>query len=379
MKKFALILFLATILLLSACGPKMIEDVDWPTDETYHAGTDYQHSWQGGETAHQFAEGESDYYILQDGFVYAMDKKSHDVSLICTKEGCVHEAGACDAYVGAENGIQFHRGWLFYMAKGTTTDESGTEGTTYFLYRMNVDGTERKAMVDIGDKLPESISWVIQRQFFFMAFLEPVDQYLQTSIYYANLYVENPKIGGIFTMECDDTVEVPRLSSLGYLLLFNIGLNGEEVYHTLDLRKGDAYIYDVNDPNDVICAVAGNRLFCHRQTVAGIDLCTTTMMFQDVKILKANAEPVYESFTGDTTNIYEWNDENLLIRDPETKVVVSADLSALDLVDPALAVSPGTGLVFVTSGTDADAPIYYFEKSEFSSGTIAFQTLNLKK
>lgn len=108
---------------------------------------EYQNYWLCDSS---ILKSEKGYYILIDDkqsayeHICYWDGKSKNYDIICSKANCKHDSDSCAACLSdMVSNIQYSNGYIFYV----DADKKGD----LFLYRMNVDGTNKKSVLKIAD------------------------------------------------------------------------------------------------------------------------------------------------------------------------------------------------------------------------------------
>ncbi len=141
MKKIIIFIFL--IFLLGTQGCSSQKDVPDFTSSDYLEGFDQPNS----NTMSWFVPAEDRYYCRDaNGYVYYSEKENMHWFLLCGKPQCSHSGFDCNAYIGYTFLFAQYGDRLIYATNAFGIDAY----PTYKIYSMAMDGSDRKAIKDLG-------------------------------------------------------------------------------------------------------------------------------------------------------------------------------------------------------------------------------------
>ena len=158
MKKIIIAAYILLCICLTGCGGTNQKDYG----ENYNQEQDAQNF----SMIRNAAATENGFYVLQDQYVYFIDKKSKKAVPLCGKPNCKHKDNSCNAYFTHPENIQAYAGNLYVVA-------GGSEELTCSLYRISLDGSQREELkvlfrYDSGDS-GCSLDFTIHRGYGYMA------------------------------------------------------------------------------------------------------------------------------------------------------------------------------------------------------------------
>lgn len=176
MKKRILPLLLAIFFLLSACS-----DTEPPEITQTHPEAEIQYDWMAGESpipnkrigfvraglqhSTHVVTDTGTYFIYHTGgwtvgvtppspWIVYVDHGSDMVIKLCGRPDCTHDDTDCNAFVDGARWITYDNGYIYVVAQSwdeSNYDQQTGQGieTTWTLYRINPDGTDRVAVLDM--------------------------------------------------------------------------------------------------------------------------------------------------------------------------------------------------------------------------------------
>ena len=158
MKKIIIAAYIFLCICLTGCGGTNQKDYG----ENYNQEQDAQNF----SMIRNAAATENGFYVLQDQYVYFIDKKSKKAVPLCGKPNCKHKDNSCNAHFTHPENIQAYAGNLYVVA-------GGSEELTCSLYRISLDGSQREELkvlfrYDSGDS-GCSLDFTIHRGYGYMA------------------------------------------------------------------------------------------------------------------------------------------------------------------------------------------------------------------
>jgi len=148
----------------TALPPTMVPDnlipVGFPTDNVWHADTDYPYTSKHAGMI--FSPEAGQYYMFAEDYLLCVDAQTMEVRPLCAKEGCLHNAEpelsareACLARVPMRNASQTA---FLYNGRVYVT-HSLDDGYTFVLSSISEDGTDRQTILELAsDLLPDTTS-----------------------------------------------------------------------------------------------------------------------------------------------------------------------------------------------------------------------------
>lgn len=130
-------------------------NLDIDNSDTYIFGQDSQETFIAYQSRAYLAESEdSIYYINSDnGFLYVIDKETHNCLPLCNKSDCLHDKETsdskkqkCNAFLGLcpSNNISYYNNKIYFNKKTEYKDKDGVSYTAYEIYKLSLDGTKRE-------------------------------------------------------------------------------------------------------------------------------------------------------------------------------------------------------------------------------------------
>lgn len=173
---------LLAVVLLSSCGCGTKEE---NLGDTYIMGKDnpfYFSNYNPGV----LAESEDAYYFIGTYYLMSMDKETREITPVCNKPDCLHDAetdasrvAACNARVASDGDeICYYDGKLYVL-----TQALDTLGITKVIYEVDVSGSTRKEIYRAEDYV---LAFMIHRGKLYLSFSD----FMQGDEYYE----KNPEI-----------------------------------------------------------------------------------------------------------------------------------------------------------------------------------------
>ena len=108
MKKIIIAAYILLCVCLTGCGGTNQKDYG----ENYNQEQDAQNF----SMIRNAAATENGFYVLQDQYVYFIDKKSKKAVPLCGKPNCKHKDNSCNAHFTHPENIQVYAGNLYVVA-----------------------------------------------------------------------------------------------------------------------------------------------------------------------------------------------------------------------------------------------------------------------
>ena len=259
MKKIIIAAYILLCICLTGCGGTNQKDYG----ENYNQEQDAQNF----SMIRNAAATENGFYVLQDQYVYFIDKKSKKAVPLCGKPNCKHKDNSCNAHFTHPENIQAYAGNLYVVA-------GGSEELTCSLYRISLDGSQREELkvlfrYDSGDS-GCSLDFTIHRGYGYMAVnWMQKDREKKTQTLYQ-----------ILLDSSDEKKEVAQVT--GYVPLIHVTeTRGNHIYFTTscyldkDGTEEELLNYEWNilegsskklniPKGEALLAVRGERYFCYQ-------------------------------------------------------------------------------------------------------------------
>jgi len=271
-------------LLLSSCGtssPAPISSL--PADESqpeFDMPLDYAAS-RG-----RLCKYHSTYYYEEFGWVSYYDEETGTFGKLCGKPDCTHEDISCNAYISEFGHLQVYDGMLYFMG------EMGA------LYRMDLSGNQREAVMNVRILSGANGTWMIHRGYIYTSvFVNRVENGENFVNYSLCRYPLGSSAAQemIFEKDFDQLIADDWMISGNSLFLsFSQGLWGKrELYH-----------YDL-DTGELTELISGS----YSGSVSNFQLTEDGIVFAEkdkerIRVTK------YDFSTGDLQKLHEWNDAN---------------------------------------------------------------------
>ena len=139
----------------------------------YKLTTDDKHcenqNFQGVKTAAYTEDGFYAYNYNDDmNHIYFIDKKSRRAEVLCYVPGCSHDMNSCNAKYIDFKGLYVSGSHLYVIS----SDSDGYDGKNLYLYRMNLDGSEKSVAAKLfafeEEDLSFSLEFIIHRGYGYM-------------------------------------------------------------------------------------------------------------------------------------------------------------------------------------------------------------------
>ena len=210
MKKIIIAAYILLCVCLTGCGGTNQKDYG----ENYNQEQDAQNF----SMIRNAAATENGFYVLQDQYVYFIDKKSKKAVPLCGKPNCKHKDNSCNAHFTHPENIQVYAGNLYVVA-------GGSEELTCSLYRISLDGSQREELkvlfrYDSGDS-GCSLDFTIHRGYGYMAV-----NWMQKD--------REKKTQTLYQIPLDSSDEKKEVAKVtGYVPLINVNeTRGNHIYFT---------------------------------------------------------------------------------------------------------------------------------------------------
>ena len=384
--------------LLSSCSPLP----QYPTDDTYHFETDSQYTFytQGG--FRNFAESEDGYYFTLNinayNYLFYADKKDMIPLPLCGKPNCKHyeeketeKQELCNAFIAARD----HIGSIFYTNGKlyAITYKRGVRETISELVEISLDGSSQKTLCSletIGGISPNSVA--VHRGFLYVA-NNSYDENMKSQLNVWKISLDRPakEPENICKLKRDKPLTIMDLKIYGTHLYFSTWDGTRNYFHlNLKSKKTEQIFNDVATvTNNIFYDELFNLVIFGDHLVTELIHMNDTVNTETVDNLKCelytanlDGSNVQEGMTvpnapysADNQYFYKWSmfaghflnsSPFFRVYDRDWNLLLDFDPSGFISTQWDVYVSPGEFVFFFTD----DNIIYYFSKSEISTGKI---------
>jgi len=397
MRKILIAFLLLTF--LCSCSASQFQ---YPTDNTYHAGTDYQYNMYSQTAIYNITDSGEGYYFWVPFCLLYIDKASMTAVPVCSKPNCRHyeETDAeryalCDAFIQPVEGnvhLFWNEGNLYAIQR------AAQDRKFYELVKISPDGSRREILHQLGEVL--IISGAVTHRGYLYAALTYYDENMKTHCGIWKYSLNNPS---------EKPIQLLELQSRGSKeVLHNMTAYGNHLYFCMYVND------DIYDGLFVSCDIQTGELQEIMATDDGFK--TTEVTFVDGKLLVLRSNATQENTALDGENQFApfqiWlcdidgsnprllgNNYGTVLSDGEYIYrggflwledgedhflhIYDADYNELDTVD--LCLIPGITtpwmfayyptmddrvLILTSSKGEKRFRLYWFDKSQIGSGAI---------
>lgn len=160
--KYSISIIMLIILITCGCSHNNFE-IDY--SDTYIFGQDSQETFMGFQNKAYMAESEDSYYYMDSfifgyGFVYVIDKATHNCQPLCNKNNCLHDKETdyekklnCNAFLNTigYDSLVYYNNSLYFNTETDYEDKDGNLFTQYEIYKLSLDGTGRELVYSTAD------------------------------------------------------------------------------------------------------------------------------------------------------------------------------------------------------------------------------------
>lgn len=379
-KSFFLIIF--ACLLLSGCA----NTVSYPMDDGYHFETDAQYMLFPSGMERVFAQSEEGYYfdmlIGSKVFMFFADKKNMKPVPVCNKPNCLHyeetdeeRRNLCTANIPgllSRATLFFNNGQL-YIPEYNGPNE-------IVLMQYAPDGSSKKQFVSLGGEESFGNCMVFHRGYFYVE-INSLDEEQNAVSRIWKYSVDNPgkKRECIFETVSEGGY-IMDLQAFGGRLYFFVFADGAKKLYTLELSNNKVEkicdIADVNDAGGQLSILNNQLLFKlnHKAPDKALQELSATMYTADLDggNVQKWRDSFYCNFVADGQYVYEWDDPLegvtpcVRIYDVSGNLLVNYNLAEKHIPCMTVYATPGEHVFLFHPKS-----IYYFSKSEISSGIIS--------
>ena len=180
--------------------------------------TDFQKNFHNGNFGNIACESDDGYYILNNFFLYYIDKASMQSTIACGKPDCKHSDETCNAFVDA-NDIAYYDHKIYYL-----------ESIHNNVYSMDLDGTNRKKLFAYNNN--NSSSFIMHRGYIY---------YIEDSVLYA-----------VPLSDTSSKVKIHEFTDIGDDYYFMLWADGDNIYVCTDNKDYVQEFFSYNLSNEEV-------------------------------------------------------------------------------------------------------------------------------